>query len=34
MVVATSTPEEAATFVKTEIQRWTSAIRTAGIEPE
>jgi tripartite-type tricarboxylate transporter receptor subunit TctC len=34
MVVATSTPEEAAAFVKTEIQRWTSAIRTAGIEPE
>lgn len=34
MVVATSTPEEAAAFVKTETQRWTSAIRTAGIEPE
>jgi tripartite-type tricarboxylate transporter receptor subunit TctC len=34
MVVATSTPEEAATFVKAETQRWTSAIRTAGIEPE
>jgi len=34
MVVATSTPEEAAAFVKVEIQRWTSAIRTAGIQPE
>ncbi|MCA3324157.1 MAG: tripartite tricarboxylate transporter substrate binding protein [Roseomonas sp.] len=34
MVVATSTPEEAAAFVKSETQRWTSAIRTAGIEPE
>jgi tripartite-type tricarboxylate transporter receptor subunit TctC len=34
MVVSTSTPEEAAAFVKSETQRWTSAIRTAGIEPE
>jgi tripartite-type tricarboxylate transporter receptor subunit TctC len=34
MVVSTSTPEEAAAFVKAETQRWTSAIRTAGIEPE
>ncbi|MCA3364324.1 MAG: tripartite tricarboxylate transporter substrate binding protein [Roseomonas sp.] len=34
MVVATSTTEEAAAFVKSETQRWTSAIRTAGIEPE
>jgi tripartite-type tricarboxylate transporter receptor subunit TctC len=34
MVVSTSSPEEAASFVKAETQRWTSAIRTAGIEPE
>jgi tripartite-type tricarboxylate transporter receptor subunit TctC len=34
MVVSTSTPEEAAAFVKAETQRWTSAIRPAGIEPE
>jgi tripartite-type tricarboxylate transporter receptor subunit TctC len=34
MVVSTSTAEEAAAFVKAETQRWTAAIRTAGIEPE
>ncbi|MBS7812573.1 Bug family tripartite tricarboxylate transporter substrate binding protein [Roseococcus pinisoli] len=34
MTVMTSTPEEAAAFVRSEIIKWTNAIRAAGIQPE
>jgi tripartite-type tricarboxylate transporter receptor subunit TctC len=34
MSVFPSSPEQAATFIATETQKWTSAIRAAGIQPE
>jgi tripartite-type tricarboxylate transporter receptor subunit TctC len=34
MQIMTGTPEEAATFIRAEVTKWTTAIRAAGIEPE
>ncbi|MBB5690700.1 hypothetical protein FHS88_002840 [Roseomonas alkaliterrae] len=34
MTVRSSTPEEAAAFVRAETVKWTNAIRQAGIEPQ
>jgi len=34
MTVTPSSPEEAATFVRSETAKWTQAIRAAGIQPE
>jgi tripartite-type tricarboxylate transporter receptor subunit TctC len=34
MSVFTSTPEEAAAFIRAETAKWTQAVRAAGIEPE
>ena len=34
MQVRSSTPEEAAAFMRSETVKWTNAIRAAGIEPE
>jgi len=34
MAVFPSSPEEAALFIRTETRKWTSAIRSAGIQPE
>ena len=34
MNIRSSTPEQAAAFVRAETVKWTNAIRQAGIEPE
>jgi hypothetical protein len=34
MQVRSSTPEDAAAFMRAETAKWTNAIRAAGIEPE